>query len=75
MSMILVKSIVRPEKADAVMEGLFEAGYPAVTKVEVFGRGKQRGIKIGEVRRPRAAVRQRAFPQRPPAAAIRPGRP
>ncbi len=49
MAMIMIKSIVRPEKADAVMEGLFEAGYPAVTKLEVFGRGKQRGIKIGEV--------------------------
>lgn len=49
MSMIIVKSIVRPEKADEVMAGLFEAGYPAVTKMDVFGRGKQRGIKIGEV--------------------------
>jgi nitrogen regulatory protein PII 1 len=49
MAKILVKSIVRPEKADAVMEGLFEAGYPAVTKVEVCGRGKQRGLKVGEV--------------------------
>jgi nitrogen regulatory protein PII 1 len=26
-----------------------DAGYPAVTKVSVVGRGKQRGIKIGEV--------------------------
>ncbi len=49
MSMVMIKSIVRPEKADAVMEALLEAGYPAVTKVEVYGRGKQRGIKIGEV--------------------------
>lgn len=28
---------------------MFEAGYVAVTKVSVVGRGKQRGIKIGEV--------------------------
>jgi nitrogen regulatory protein PII 1 len=26
-----------------------EAGFPAVTKITVVGRGKQRGIKIGEV--------------------------
>jgi nitrogen regulatory protein PII 1 len=47
--MIMIKAIVRPEKADAVLAGLLEAGYPAVTKVSVFGRGKQRGLKVGEV--------------------------
>ena len=26
-----------------------DAGFPAVTKFEVFGRGKQRGLKVGEV--------------------------
>ena len=31
------------------MAALMAAGYPAVTKVSVYGRGKQRGIKIGEV--------------------------
>ena len=49
MSYILIRSIVRPEKVDAVMAALFEAGYPAVTKVSVFGRGKQRGLKVGDV--------------------------
>lgn len=49
MSMLLIRSIVRPEKADAVMKALFEAGYPAVTKVPVCGRGKQRGLKVGEI--------------------------
>jgi len=47
--MIMIRSIVRPEKADAVLAALMEAGYPAVTKYSVAGRGKQRGIKIGEV--------------------------
>jgi nitrogen regulatory protein PII 1 len=47
--MIMIRSIVRPEKADAVMAALMEAGFPAVTKVGVVGRGKQRGIRIGEV--------------------------
>jgi len=49
MSMLLIRSIVRPEKADSVMKALFEAGYPAVTKVPVCGRGKQRGLKVGEI--------------------------
>ncbi|MBN2436309.1 MAG: P-II family nitrogen regulator [Spirochaetes bacterium] len=47
--MILIRSIVRPEKADAVSEALLEAGFPAVTKISVVGRGKQRGLKVGEV--------------------------
>jgi len=49
MSKLLVRSIVRPEKADAVMKALLEAGFPAVTKVPVCGRGKQRGLKVGEI--------------------------
>jgi nitrogen regulatory protein PII 1 len=47
--MIKIKAIIRPERTDAVLETLMEAGYPAVTKVNVVGRGKQRGIKIGEI--------------------------
>ncbi len=47
--MLMIRAIVRPEKADAVLEGLLEAGYPAVTKVAVFGRGKQRGLKVGDI--------------------------
>ena len=47
--MVLIRAIVRPERVDTVLDGLTEAGYPAVTKVSVAGRGKQKGIKIGEV--------------------------
>lgn len=47
--MILIRAIVRPEKVDAVLAALTEAGYPAVTKVPVAGRGKQKGLKVGEV--------------------------
>lgn len=31
------------------MKALFEAGFPAITKMAVFGRGKQRGLKVGNV--------------------------
>jgi nitrogen regulatory protein PII 1 len=47
--MLMIRAIVRPEKVDKVMESLMEAGFPAVTKMSVFGRGKQRGIKIGDI--------------------------
>ena len=47
--MLMIRSIIRRERADAVLAGLLEAGYPAVTKVDVFGRGKQRGLKVGDV--------------------------
>jgi len=47
--MIMVRAIVRPEKADDVLAALMDNGFPAVTKFSVAGRGKQRGIKIGEV--------------------------
>ena len=47
--MLMIKSIVRPTKVDEVLAALMEAGFPAVTKISVVGRGKQRGIKIGEI--------------------------
>ncbi|MCL6622534.1 MAG: P-II family nitrogen regulator [Syntrophobacterales bacterium] len=47
--MLLIRAVVRPEKVDAVLAALMDAGFPAVTKMAVVGRGKQRGLKIGEV--------------------------
>jgi len=47
--MLLIRAIVRPEKSPVVMKDLFNAGFPAVTKISVFGRGKQRGLKVGNV--------------------------
>lgn len=47
--MIMVRAVVRPEKGAAVLQALLDAGYPAATKMEVAGRGKQRGLKVGNV--------------------------
>ena len=47
--MVLIRSVVRPEKAQGVMEALLDAGFPAVTKVSVAGRGQQKGLKLGDV--------------------------
>jgi nitrogen regulatory protein PII 1 len=47
--MLMVRAIVRPEKVDGVLERLMAEGFPAVTRMTVSGRGKQRGIKIGDI--------------------------
>ena len=47
--MLMIRAIVRPDKVHNVLESLMEAGFPAVTKIDVAGRGKQRGIKIGDI--------------------------
>ncbi|MBC7359412.1 MAG: P-II family nitrogen regulator [Desulfacinum sp.] len=47
--MVMVRAVIRPEKTADVMQALLEAGYPAVTRMEVAGRGKQRGLKLGNV--------------------------
>ena len=47
--MLLVRAIIRPEKVGLVLSELTAAGFPAVTKLDVYGRGKQKGITVGEV--------------------------
>ena len=47
--MLMIRAIVRPEKSTEVMAALMYAGFPSVTKLDVHGRGKQRGMKVGEV--------------------------
>jgi nitrogen regulatory protein PII 1 len=45
--MLLIRAIVRPEKKDEVLAELSSAGFNAATMIDVVGRGKQKGIKIG----------------------------
>lgn len=47
--MLMIRAIIRPEKVGVVLSELCDAGFPAVTKMDVMGRGKQRGVKVGEV--------------------------
>ncbi|MDR2671083.1 MAG: P-II family nitrogen regulator [Oscillospiraceae bacterium] len=47
--MLLVRAIVRPEKVGLLLSELSAAGFPAATKMDVYGRGKQKGITVGEV--------------------------
>lgn len=47
--MKMIKAIVRPEAAETVTEGLAEAGFFTMTKVNAYGRGKQKGVTMGDV--------------------------
>ena len=47
--MKMIKAIVRPEAADNVAEGLADAGFISLTKIPVFGRGKQKGLTVGTI--------------------------
>ena len=45
----MIRAIIRPEKVNQVLSELCDAGFPAVTKMDVVGRGKQRGVKVGDL--------------------------
>lgn len=47
--MYMIRAIVRPEKTNLILSELNSAGFPAVTRIDVVGRGKQRGVRVGEV--------------------------
>ena len=47
--MLLVRAIIRPEKRGEVLYELSTAGFHAATVIDVMGRGKQKGIKIGSI--------------------------
>lgn len=47
--MIMIRAIVRPEKINAVLAELADAGYRGATTEEVYGRGRQKGISVGAI--------------------------
>ncbi|WP_406660675.1 P-II family nitrogen regulator [Methanolobus sp. ZRKC3] len=47
--MHMIRAIVRPNKVSDIVEELEKGGYVSLTKTDVFGRGKQRGIHTAEV--------------------------
>ncbi|MCX8075631.1 MAG: P-II family nitrogen regulator [Aquificaceae bacterium] len=47
--MKLVRAFIRPEKEQDVVLALEGAGFPALTKMSVMGRGKQKGLRVGDV--------------------------
>ncbi|HMK60049.1 MAG TPA: P-II family nitrogen regulator [Dissulfurispiraceae bacterium] len=47
--MKMVRAFIRPEKEQEVVLALEGAGFPSLTKMPVFGRGKQKGLQVGPV--------------------------
>ncbi len=45
--MKMVRAIIRPEKEAVVASALAKANFPALTKWDVLGRGKQQGVQVG----------------------------
>jgi nitrogen regulatory protein PII 1 len=47
--MKMIRAFIRPEKEQEVVLALEGAGFPSVTKMPVFGRGKQKGLQVGPI--------------------------
>ncbi len=45
--MKLIRAIIRPEREEQVVAALEAAGIISLTKMDVLGRGQQRGIQVG----------------------------
>lgn len=45
--MKMIRAIIRPDIADEVSDGLADAGFVSMTKENVFGRGKEKGLTVG----------------------------
>ena len=47
--MKMIRAFIRPEREQEVVLALEGAGFPSLTKMPVFGRGKQKGLTVGPV--------------------------
>ncbi len=47
--MKMIRAFIRPEKEQEIVLALEGAGFPSLTKIPVFGRGKQKGLQIGPI--------------------------
>lgn len=47
--MKMIRAFIRPEKEQEVVLALEGAGLSSLTKMPVFGRGKQKGLQVGPV--------------------------
>jgi nitrogen regulatory protein PII 1 len=45
----MIRAIVRPNKITDIVEALEKEGFVSLTKTDVFGRGKQKGIHTAEI--------------------------
>ena len=47
--MKMIRAILRPDKVEEVVDSLSDAGFVALTKMDVIGRGKQKGIQLDNI--------------------------
>lgn len=47
--MKMIKAVVRPERCGEILDALNNQGFRAVTRYSILGRGKQKGLKAGDV--------------------------
>jgi nitrogen regulatory protein PII 1 len=47
--MKMIRAIIRPNREEKVVDSLEKEGFYSMTKMNVFGRGKQKGIRVGTV--------------------------
>ena len=47
--MVMIRAIIRPEKVDETLKTLADAGYPAVTKIEVYGLRTQKCLQVASL--------------------------
>jgi len=47
--MEMVRAILRPGAISEIEKALEDAGFVSMTVMDVFGRGKQKGIHVGDV--------------------------
>src|SRR6185503_14115591 len=45
--MKMIKAVIRPEREFEVVGGLEKEGFYSLTKMDVLGRGRQKGVQVG----------------------------
>jgi nitrogen regulatory protein PII 1 len=45
--MRMIRAIIRPDREEQVINALESTGIVSLTKMDVFGRGQQKGIQVG----------------------------
>ena len=45
--MKMIKAVIRPERETEVVTGLEKEGFYSLTKMDVLGRGRQKGVQVG----------------------------
>jgi nitrogen regulatory protein PII 1 len=43
----MIKAVIRPEREFEVVNGLEKEGFYSLTKMDVLGRGRQKGVQVG----------------------------